>query len=246
MAYRITGQQVTDFYDLKKGKVLGRHYRVLEYLGSGWEGEVYKVEERKTGIIRAAKLFYRKKANGDNPHIHYAKKLYKLRKCPIVIQYHFHDVLYFKQKKVDFLVSDFADGEVLSSYVGRQKNRRLLPFEALHLLYALTQGVEQIHFQNEYHGDIHSDNIMVKKKGLGFEVHLIDLLHLGPPTKNKIQTDVYDIINIFYEIIGGSVGYRQCGDNIKQFVLGRKHNLIRQYFSVAGHLRLYLENMEWN
>ena len=233
------------FYDLKKDQVLGRYYRVLDYLGAGWEGEVYKVEERKTGIIRAAKLFYRRKANGASPHIHYAKKLYKLRACPIAIQYHFHDVIYINKKKVDFLVSDFVDGEVLSSYVARQKSKRLTPFEALHLLFALTQGVEQIHFQGEYHGDIHSDNIMVKKKGLGFEVHLIDLLHLGPPTKAKIQQDVYDLINIFYEMIGGSVGYRQCGQNIKQFVLGRKHGLIRQHFKMAGHLRVYLENLEW-
>ncbi|ATN73704.1 Dot/Icm T4SS effector protein kinase CoxK1 [Coxiella burnetii] len=237
---------VADFYDLKKGKVLGRNYRVLEYLGSGWEGEVYKVEERKTGIIRAAKLFYHRKANGENPHIHYAKKLYKLRKCPIVIQYHFHDIIYLKKKKIDFLVSDFVDGEVLSSYIARQKGKRLLPFEALHLLYALTQGVEQIHFQGEYHGDIHSENIMVKKKGLGFEVHLIDLLHLGSPTKDKIQQDVYDLINIFYEMIGGATGYRYCNPHIKQFVLGRKHNLIREQFNTAGHLRLHLENIEWD
>lgn len=237
---------MSTLYDLEDGKVLGRHYRVLDFLGNGWEGEVYKVEERKTGIIRAAKLFYRRKANGDSPHIHYAKKLYKLRKCPIVIQYHFHDVVYLGRKKVDFLVSDFVDGEVLSSYIARQKNKRLLPFEALHLLYALAQGVEQIHFQGEYHGDIHSDNIMIKKKGLSFEVHLIDLLHLGKPTKDKIQHDVYDLINIFYEMIGGSAGYKHCGDNIRQFVLGRKHSLIKQHFNVAGHLRIYLENLQWD
>ena len=234
------------FYDLKKDKVLGRHYRVLDYLGAGWEGEVYKVEERKTGIIRAAKLFYRRKANGDSPHIHYAKKLNKLRRCPIAIQYHFHDVIYIDNKKVDFLVSDFVDGEVLSSYIERQKSKRLLPFEALHLLYALTQGVEQIHSQGEYHGDIHSDNIMIKKKGLGFEVHLIDLLHLGCPTKAKIQQDVYDLVNMFYEMIGGSVGYKHCGPSIKRFVLGRKHTLIRKQFKKAGDLRLHLESLEWS
>ena len=237
---------MTTCYDLANGRVLARQYRVVDYLGAGWEGEVYKVEEQKTGILRAAKLFYRRKANGDAPHIHYAKKLNKLRSCPIVIQYHFHDVMYLNQKPVDFLVSDFVDGEVLSSYINRQKNKRLRPFEALHLLYALVQGVEQIHFLGEYHGDIHTENVIVRQKGLGFEVHLIDLLHLGRPTKERIQQDVYDLVNIFYEMIGGSVGYRGCGDNIKHFVMGRKHSLIKQYFNVAGHLRLYLDNMDWD
>lgn len=235
---------MTTFYDLKKGKLLGRSYRVLDFIGNGWEGEVYKVEERQTGIIRAAKLFYRRKSNGDS-HIHYAKKLNKLRSCPIVMQYHFQDVIYINKKKVVFLVSDFVDGEVLSDYIARQRGKRLLPFEALHLLYALTQGVEHIHFLGDYHGDIHSDNIIVKKKGLGFSVHLIDFLHLGRPTKDKIQQDVYDLINIFYEMIGGSARYRHCNHNIKEIIMGRKHNLIRQRFNTAGHLRLFLENLDW-
>ncbi len=234
------------FYNLKIGDTINANYKILEYLGSGWEGEVYKVEENKTGIIRAAKLFYHKRGHTHRPHIHYAKKLYKLRSCSIIIQYHFHDIIYLNDKKVDFLVSDFADGELLSAYIARQKYKRLIPLEALHLLYALTQGVEQMHFIGEYHGDIHSDNILLKQKGLGFEVHLIDLLHLGPPSKRKIQCDVYDLINIFYEMIGGAAGYKTCGPNIKHFVLGRKHSLISQYFNSAGHLRLYLENMPWD
>lgn len=236
---------MTDFYNLKDGCVLGRHYRVLEYLGAGWEGEVYKVEERKTSIVRAAKLFYRRKANGDSPHIHYAKKLNKLRSCPIIIQYHFHDIIYVDRQKVDFLVSDFVDGEVLSSYIEKQRGKRLPPFEALHLLHALAQGIEHIHDLGEYHGDIHSDNIMVQKKGLGFQVHLIDLLHLGRPTKEKIQTDVYDLVNILYEMIGGAAGYHRGGKTIKQVVLGRRRQLIAQRFNTAGELRLFLESLCW-
>lgn len=236
---------MTTFYGLENGTVLGRQYRVLDFLGNGWEGEVYKVAERKTGIVRAAKLFYRRKANGVSPHLHYAKKLYKLRTCPIVIHYHYQDVVYLDEQKVDFLVSDFADGEVLSSYMARQKGKRLPIFEALHVLYALAAGIEQIHFLGEYHGDIHSDNIFIRKKGLSFEVHLIDLLHLGKPTKQKIQHDVYDIINVFYEMIGGSAVYRHTGSNIKKIVMGRRHSLIKQQFNMGGHLRLFLENLDW-
>ena len=231
---------------MKNGRVLGRHYRILGYLGAGWEGEVYKVEERKTGIVRAVKLFYHRKANGDSPHIHYAQKLDKLRSCPIIIHYHFHDIIYVDRKKIDFLVSDFVDGEVLSSYIAKQKGKRLSPFEALHLFYALAKGIEHIHALGEYHGDIHSDNIMVQKKGLSFRVHLIDLLHLGRPTKEKIQTDVYDLINLLYEMIGGALGYHRCGKMIKQIVLGRKHKLISRYFNTAENLRLFLENLSWD
>lgn len=94
---------VADFYDLKKGKVLGRNYRVLEYLGSGWEGEVYKVEERKTGIIRAAKLFYHRKANGENPHIHYAKNYINYVNAPLLFNIIFTTSFISKKEKLDFL-----------------------------------------------------------------------------------------------------------------------------------------------
>ncbi len=134
---------------------------------------------------------------------------------------------------------------MLSSYLERQRKKRLPPFEALHLLYALAIGVEQIHFLGEYHGDIHSDNIMVKRRGLGFDVRLIDFLDLGRSTKDKIQDDVYLLIQLLYEMIGGTNGYRRAGEEIKRIILGRKRNLISRRFKMAGHLRLALENIDW-
>lgn len=233
-------------YDLEPGRTLGAHYTVIEPLGGGWEGEVYKVQERRTGIIRAAKLFYHRGGIKGKPLLRYAQKLYKLRTCPIVIQYHHRDTATVCGKKIDFLVSDFVDGDVLSVYLKHQKKGRLSEFEAFHLLYALALGVEQIHFQGEYHGDIHMGNIIVKRKGLSFDVHLLDFFDLGRSTRDKIQYDVYDLIAILYEMIGGAKGYRTVGDEIRQIVMGRKHSLISRKFKNAGHLRLYLENMEWD
>lgn len=233
-------------YELLPGKLLGRHYRIVEFLGNGWEGEVYKVEEVATGIMRAAKLFYRHRYIDKNlPHVEYAKKLYRLRSCAIVIQYHHQDTIRIKGQSVDFLVSDFVDGEVLSQYIASQTQQRLLPFEALHLFYALVLGVEQIHFLGEYHGDIHADNIIIRKKGLHYEINLIDLMHLGKTSRARIQQDIYDLMAIFYEVIGGSKYYRYMPQPIKQIILGRKQHLIANRFKMAGHLRLYLENLEW-
>ena len=143
------------------------------------------------------------------------------------------------------MVSDFADGEMLSSFVKRQKGQRLAPFEALHLLHALAAGVKPIHFMGEYHGDIHSDNIMVQRQGLGFDVRLIDFFDLGRPTRLRIQQDVYDMIGLLHEMIGGTNGYRKSGPEIRSIVMGRKHSLIKRHIKSAGHLRLALENLDW-
>ncbi len=232
-------------FNLLPGRTLGSHYKIIEFLGGGWEGEVYKVEELHTGIVRAAKLFFHRNGVKEEPLLKYARKLYKLRSCPIVIQYHHRDTANVNGRKHDFLVSDFVDGEMLSAYLARQRGKRLSPFEALHLLYALALGVEQIHFMGEYHGDIHSDNIMVKRRGLGFEVHLLDFFDLGRSTRDRIQTDVYDLVAMLYEMIGGAEGYRKAGPVIKGIIRGRKHQLIRERFKMAGHLRLALDNLDW-
>jgi tRNA A-37 threonylcarbamoyl transferase component Bud32 len=235
----------TTFFDLKPGLTLGRNYFIVEFLGCGWEGEVYKVEERRTGIVRAAKIFYEGHRLQSGQLHRYAHKLYRLRHCPIVTQYHHRDVARVGREQVEILVSDFAEGEMLSFFLKRQPRQRLSSFEALHLLHALTRGVEQIHILGEYHGDIHSDNIMVRRVGLGFDVHLLDFFDLGRGSREKIQEDVYGLVAILHELIGGAEGYRKTGFDIRQIVMGRKRSLIRQKFRNAGQLRQALENLKW-
>jgi serine/threonine protein kinase len=234
----------TIIYDLAEGGRLGKHYTVLHFLGDGYEGEVYKVEEKTTEIVRAAKLFYKKNLLQKCPHVAYAKRLHQLRSCPIVIQYHHQDQVQINGQKVDFLVSDFVDGSVLSHHIAAQPQKRLQPFEALHLFYAIVKGVEQIHLLGEYHGDIHSDNIIVKRKGLKYSVHLIDLVQLGKTNRTRIQEDVCDLIQLLHEIIGGTRYYARMPKHIKNIIMGRKRQLINQKFKHAGDLRVFLENYE--
>jgi serine/threonine protein kinase len=232
-------------FDLRPGLTLGRNYFVVEFLGSGWEGEVYKVEERRTGIIRAAKLFYLSHRPNKARLKKYAQKMYRLRNCSVVTQYIHRDIARIGKETTEILVSDFIEGILLSDFIAKQPHKRLSYFEALHLLYSMAAGIEHIHFQGEYHGDIHSDNILVKRKGLSFEVNLIDFFDIGYSTKAKIQNDVYDLISVFYELIGGPKGYTKANGQIRQIVMGRKHNLIRNKFKNAGQLRLALDNLDW-
>lgn len=232
-------------FDLQPGVTLGRNYYVIEFLGAGWEGEVYKVEERRTGIPRAAKIFYEGRRLSNRQLQRYARKLHKLRRCPIITQYHHRDVARVGRETVEILVSDLADAEMLSTFLERQPRKRLSEFEALHLINAIAVGMEPIHFLGEYHGDIHSDNILVKRVGLSFEVHLLDFFDFGRPTRDRIQHDVYDLISLLYEAIGGKKGYESASKEVRRIVSGRKHTLIKKKFKTAGQLRIALENLEW-
>jgi hypothetical protein len=68
---------------------------------------------------------------------------------------------------------------------------------------------------------------------------------LGRSTRQKIQVDVFDIIGVLYELVGGAKGYKCCGREIRNLVLGRRHSLISKRFRTAGQFRLAIENLEW-
>ena len=72
-------------FDLHPGRVIAGKYMVEKRLGGGWEGEVYKVVETRTGVHRAAKLFYPERNRKDRAVKHYAQKLERLRSCSMVV-----------------------------------------------------------------------------------------------------------------------------------------------------------------
>ena len=154
---------------------------MVTLLGAGWEGEVYLVRERGTGIERTVKIFFPRRNPRDRTLRFYARKLHKLRHCPVVIQYHTRDTFIYNDTKVSFLLSEFVEGELLSDFLKRQRGCRLSPFQGVHLLHALAIGIESIHKLGDYHGDLHTDNIIVLRYGLGFELKLLDMFHWGAP-----------------------------------------------------------------
>ncbi len=232
-------------YDLEPGYMIAGKYEVLEKLGSGWEGEVYRVRERAIGVERAAKLFYPHSDARNRATKFYARKLNKLRQCPILIQYHTGERIEIRGTKVNVLISEYVEGEILASFLKRQPGKRLTPFEGLHLLHELALGVEEIHKAREYHGDLHEDNIIIRRKGLSFNVKVVDMYDWGVPAAENIRDDVCDLVRILYDVLGGKRTYRKQSPEIKYIVSGLKRSLITRKFRTAGHLRRHIENMEW-
>ena len=232
-------------FKLSAGTLLAGKYEVVSRLGSGLEGEVYLVRECGTRIERTVKIFFPRRNLGNRALRFYARKLHKLRHCPIVIQYHTRDTFVFNGLPVSFLVSEFVEGELLSDFLKRQSGRRLNPFQGVHLLHALAVGIELIHNVGEYHGDLHTDNVIVLRHGLGFELKLLDMFSWGSPNAENIQHDVFDLIRIFYDALGGQRWYRRQPQEVKDICKGLKRSLIAREFRSAGQLCQYLEMMEW-
>jgi len=227
------------------GTVLADKYQIISCLGAGWEGEVYFIKEKGTKIERAAKFFFPHRNKGNRASTFYAKKLHKLRDCPVLIQYHSQDKIRFKGVPVTFLVSDYVEGEILAEFLARQPGKRISVFQGLHLLHALATGMECIHNRQEYHGDLHSENVIIRRHGLGFDLKVLDLFQWKMERKKNIQEDVVDIIKIFHEAIGGNAQYKKHPPEVKAICCGLKRTLINKKFKNVSKLIKHLETMHW-
>ena len=232
-------------FNLLVGRIISRKYEIVSKLGSGWEGEVYKVRERNTGIERAAKLFFPHRNIRNKTSKFYAKKLHHLRNCSIVIQYHTEEQITYRNTPITVLVSEYVEGDLFSNFLKKQPGKRLSPFQALHLLHALTKGIEEIHNLREYHGDLHPENIIVKRYGLSFDLKLLDMFHWSTPKKQNIQDDICDLIRIFYDALGGAKRYYRHPLQVKAICCGLKRSLILKKFKTTKHLRAHLETLRW-
>jgi tRNA A-37 threonylcarbamoyl transferase component Bud32 len=232
-------------FDFPPGRSVAGKYVVEHFLGGGWEGEVYVISERTTGIRRAAKFYYPHRDPMGKAAIAYARKLDALRHCPILMQYHHQEVVYVKRRKVTVVISELVEGEKLSTFLNCQADRCLSTFEALHVLYALAKGIAPIHARGEYHGDIHDDNIMIRRVGINFDLKLLDFFDLGKPAKAKIHKDVLNLIQVFHVIVGGREKYAAQPRVVKDIIRGLKDSLILERFQSAGDIQQHLENLAW-
>jgi serine/threonine protein kinase len=169
-----------------------------------------------------------------------------LRHCPILLQYHHQEIAYVQRRKVIVVISELVEGQKLSDFLYQQRRHRLSTFEALHVLYVLAKGIAPIHARGEYHGDIHDDNIMIRRQGIGFEVRLLDFFDLGKPSVSKTRKDVLNLIEVFFTLVGGREAYASQPKVVKDIIRGRKDSLILERFVSAGDIQRHLETLQWS
>jgi serine/threonine protein kinase len=232
-------------FELPVGRVLGGKYVIDRLLGAGWEGEVYQVTELRTGIRRAAKVYFPQRNLRDRAVRIHAQKLDRLRSCPMIIQYHSTEAFRHRGNVLACLISDLVEGELLEEFVARRRGKRLPFFEALNLFYALVRGIEEIHELNEYHGDVHDRNILVRRRGVGFDLTLLDLFHWGKSSRMRQREDIIQMIRVLYDSVGGRKHYVSQPPEIKAICRGLRRDLILRRFPSVSHLRRHLESFTW-
>ena len=235
-----------DGFGLEPGALFGERYKVVRPLGRGSEGEVYQIRERQTGIQRAAKLYFESPAQAKRRVVWSARKLEKLQHCPIVLHYHHSQRVEVGGEDVLCLIFALFDGEPLETFLSRYRGSRLGVESALRLLYELVCGIERVHAHGEYHGDVHSQNILVRRRGVHLEVKLVDFYNRGRPSQREQREDVVDAIRVLYECLGGRKHYGRTPPEVRYICAAMQRQKILSRFPTMSALRNHLDAFEWD
>src|SRR5258706_6915188 len=135
------------------------HYHILDKLGEGGMGVVYKAEDTKLKRIIALKFLPPELAASDQDKARFvqeaqaASALNHPNVCTI------HDIQEHDGQM--FMVMEFADGQTL-----REKEGSINPAKAIDIGVQIAEGLAAAHEKGIVHRDIKPENIMVRKDGI--------------------------------------------------------------------------------
>ncbi len=130
------------------------------------------------------------------------------------------------------LVTDFPRGESLRARLDREK--RLLPHDAVHIGLQLLHGLDEIHGHGLVHGDVKPNTIFVEGKGtettacmvdggitsglwmakdLGDKTALIGTPYYAPAEQfggeaPDVQSDLYNVATVLFELVAGELPWK--------------------------------------
>jgi eukaryotic-like serine/threonine-protein kinase len=164
------------------GQTLG-HYRLVEKIGSGGMGEVYRAQDEHLDREVAIKLL-RPQTSLDE----HARKLLRKEAAALSKLNHsniatIHD--FDTQQGLDFLVMEYVRGKSLLQHIGASE---LSEKEVAELGMQIAQGLEEAHEHGIIHRDLKPANIAITSKG---QVKVLDfgLAKLFDPTRGGLKAE---------------------------------------------------------
>lgn len=199
-------------------KKLG-NYRIVEEVGSGGLGRVFKAIDERTGKTVAVKILHQKFTRN--------KKFLGIFHRELLIMsglHHKHIVSYldsFFQPPECYIITEFVEGWSGHSFL--KKVKRVPPLVGLSILIDMLQGIDHLHLHDTIHSDLSAANYMLDKDGrvyitdfgLSCQLDVEDYKNymIGTPgyyspehiSENPIvpQTDIYCAGLILFEMLTG-------------------------------------------
>lgn len=154
---------------MRNGQLLNTkvgEYRMIDFLGAGGMGEVYRAVHARLGRVVAVKILTQAQRNPrliERFH-NEAQIQASLHHARIATLFDF-----IETNGMPCIVMEYVDGQTIEE---RVRTYGAMPLEeALHIFRAVVEAVEYMHEQAVVHRDIKSNNIKINSKG---EVKLLD------------------------------------------------------------------------
>lgn len=190
----------------KPGRMLGNRYQIVQLLGEGGMGAVYKSQDRELDRLVALKIIRPNLAATFEVLHRFKQELILARQIT-----HRNVIRIFDLGEADgvkFITMEFIDGETLRTILQRQG--KLTPIEASKVIQQVCRGLEAAHAEGVVHRDLKPANIMRDAQDrivvMDFGVaHLAKAVEIKPPQPTSGDVSTLQAQPL-YSRAGGLVG----------------------------------------
>ena len=134
-------------------------YKIIQKVGQGNYGSVYKIQKIKTGEIMAAKICKIESNNSES----FKREINMLKQCdsPYILKYYGSYI----KKNIIWIVLEFCEGGSLLDIM-RITNEYYSEKEIASIIKMVLKGLQFLHVQKKIHRDIKAGNILLTDEGV--------------------------------------------------------------------------------
>ena len=207
------------------GTLLLNRYELLEKIGEGGMGTVYKAKCHLLNRFVAVKILKSELSNDEEFVARFKREATSIARLSHPNIVNIHDV--GTENHINFIVMEYINGKTLKQLI--KKNARFTSQRTLDISLQIAKALQCAHINNIIHRDIKPDNIMLTEdnivKVMDFGIakvtdsitvtnsnKVMGTVHYFSPEQAKgnfidCRTDIYSLGIVMYEMITGQVPY---------------------------------------
>ena len=237
----VTETLETPVEGLKRGTTFAERYEIIEELGTGGMGKVYRVKDKKLDEEMALKILKPEIAADKGMIERFKNELKLARKIAHRSVCKMYDLN--EEEGTHFITMEYVTGEDLKSYI--RKKGKISEEDAISIAKQICEGLSEAHELGVVHRDLKPQNIMIDEKG---RTKIMDFgiarsveapgvtqtgIMIGTPDyispeqaegeEADQRSDIYALGVILYEMVTGSVPFK--GDTALSVALKHKSKI---------------------